>query len=524
MTSKTLAALAAAGAAFVFSGCAAPDPVHENRSGDLVHEEDGIRGIVFGADTLDAVTLPGDVTSAAVELPPFAASKAFDRVGVRWDSRDAGGATRVEVSVDGAEDWLPVHEDFAETVGESGLTLHAGHLDVPAGSRSLRARVRLTRLTGDALSPRVPFLAIDTFVRAEIAQTGEPVTAEPDAHADALDEDALPGAIGAGPDGPVMFDQPAVVSREEWGARAPACLEAAQTPWRMTFHHTVTPNGDWGETARSRMRQMQAYHMDTQGWCDIGYHFAVDAAGTIYRGRTTTGRIGTHVAWHNDGNIGISLMGTYSSAQAPDAQLAGLEDAFAWLGEYWGIAIDGNAIRGHREWSNQSTSCPGDTVLARKGEIVQGVWDRLFGGGGGGGGGSTGGDAVLSDNGTGDFWASEAWWTSTYWPGFHGADYAGRDVTQGSDPAYWAASLNDGNYEVFVRYSSAHNRASAAPYFVYHANGTTKVFVDQRHGGGEWVSIGTYWFGGGWDWRVALSCWTSSGEYVIADAVLFEPR
>src|SRR5687767_13339782 len=82
--------------------------------------------------------------------------------------------------------------------------------------------------------------------------------------------------------------QPGICVRACWGARAPACQPgniAALT--RAIVHHTAG-TGDWTtdyEGGKSRVRGIQNYHIDSAGFCDISYHFLVNAGGHIYEGR-----------------------------------------------------------------------------------------------------------------------------------------------------------------------------------------------------------------------------------------------
>ena len=487
-----IASIAAAGA-----GCAPPEVT------PVEHGEDGIAQYRYDEASLSHVSLADGVDAASFELPVVEAPAPFDRVAVLWESYEAGGGTNVEVAVDGGA-WLPVTVDFQEFVPETGATLFAGHVDVAAGSTRLGAKLSLFR-EEEANSPQLRAVRLETFTLAEVAETGEPVDESE------IVEDELHA-----------YGQPDIVTRAEWGARAPKCNGASHTPYRMTFHHTVTTNGETGAAARARMRQMQALHQDSRGWCDIGYHFSIDAAGVIYRGRTTTLRTASHAYGQNTGNLGVSLMGTYMTVPAPAAQLGGLMDVFAWLADVYGIAPEGAKVRGHREWPGQSTSCPGDTVLPKKQLILDGIASRLANG--------TpptpppDETAIVVDNLATSFAASSSWWTSTSQSDRYASDYKVRSTAAISDTAEWRASLDARDYEVFVWYSQGANRASAAPYFVYHQGGATKKVVDQRANGGRWVSLGTYAFAAGTAPRVGLSCWTGSGQFVIADAVKFEPR
>lgn len=499
----------AVGAVLALSACASP----EVQDLATMHEEDGIATLQYDPEALDALVLPDGVSADRFELGEFAFGRSFDRVGLRWDARSAGGSVAIEVQADGQGAWIPVTVTHEEFVPEAGRTFAAGYAEVPAGTTALRGRLLLGRVPDalDAASPQLAGLQLQVFSLAEVAEQG-----------DGLPVDASEGGDLGLPEGASGFAAPAVVTRATWGARAPKCNGATHSPYRMTFHHTVTSNGESGSAARARMRQMQAYHQDALDWCDIGYHFSVDAAGSIYRGRTTSARTGSHVGGQNSGNIGISLMGTFTTVSPSTAQLSGLMDAFAWLAEEWSIPATSDRIRGHRQWPGQSTSCPGDKTLAQKTTILSGVTARLAGT-------QTpppppSAPTVVVDNPSTGFAASSSWWASTSQPDRYGNDYRVRAAAATSDMAEWKATLETREYEVFVWYSQGANRVSAAPYLVFHKNGTTKKHVDQRTNGGRWVSLGTYPFAAGNASRVGLSCWTSSGQYVIADAVKFVPK
>ena len=493
------------------AGCAGPSVT----DGARVHEEDGITGIVYDADRLAELQLADGARTGSFDLGEHAFARGFDRVGIRWEAITAGGDARLEVQADGAGNWFPVSVTHEELVPETGTTLFAGHADLPAMATAIRGRLVLERRLDslEAASPEVRGLEIQAFVASEIEEIADPASPE-----------ALPEGDGETPAGFAAFTAPAVVTRETWGAAAPKCQGSASTPYRLTFHHTVTTNGETGAAARARMRQMQAYHQNSLGWCDIGYHFSIDAAGKIYRARTTTTRSASHVGGQNNGNVGISLMGDYQNVTPPQVQLDGLADALAWMADTYSIAVNDDKIRGHRQWSGQSTNCPGEKTLAKKSSILAGITNRLNGGGGTTPPPPPPPSAIIVDNPSAGFAASSNWWTSTSQSDRFGTNYRVRATGSVSDAATWNATLATRNYEVFVWYSQGANRASEAPFLIYHRNGTAKKAVNQRINGGRWVSLGTYPFNAGTAQRVALSCWTGSGDYVVADAVKFEPR
>jgi hypothetical protein len=169
-----------------------------------------------------------------------------------------------------------------------------------------------------------------------------------------------------------------VIPRSQWGARDPnkICGDVVE-PYRATIHHTAIPDVD-GPDMNQRMRQMQAYHMDNNGWCDIGYHFVVSQAGLIYQGRSDARRPGAHVGNQNAGNVGVSLIGNYDRDPLVQVQIDAMLRILSWIrASYPGITWDRDHVKGHREWPGQSTACPGRNFMPRFDEFV-----RASGGGG----------------------------------------------------------------------------------------------------------------------------------------------
>ena len=167
-----------------------------------------------------------------------------------------------------------------------------------------------------------------------------------------------------------------VVSRTDWGARATRCTSRDSNKTRVAVHHTVTGQSD----AARQLRGIQRFHMDTRGWCDVGYHFLIGADGLIYEGRPLE-FLGTHVGGNNTGNIGISFIGCFHtsgcSGLGPTEPSQNMIDAAARLvGELsseYGIAITSDLVKGHRDHSGQSTSCPGDNLHQRIADIRRGA-------------------------------------------------------------------------------------------------------------------------------------------------------
>jgi len=177
---------------------------------------------------------------------------------------------------------------------------------------------------------------------------------------------------------------PGVVSRAGWGARSTGACGEGHSPKFLTLHHTSTPNND-SISSPARMRQMQAFHIDTRGWCDFAYHYSVGIDGKVYEGRSPD-RTGAHVGDWNTNNLGIAVVGTFIGFNPRVSQLDALTSISRWLVNRYGIAKNRTQIKGHKEWSGHtSNDCPG-LLLPWLPTLVRNLSD---GGGGGGGGGGT---------------------------------------------------------------------------------------------------------------------------------------
>lgn len=290
---------------------------------------------------------PTRSSTTVVNDRPVAVAFPVDYVGVRWTSAGAsGGAVRFRHAGSWGP-WQPLIEDGADVEHAafvSGLVWAADadayQVRVPAGARRARA------------------MAIDTT------------------SADA-------------PRGHAASAETAVLSRAAWGAdeslrRGTPTYYAAQ---KLTVHHTATRNDDTDPAAT--VRAIYEWHVNGNGWDDIGYQYLIDEAGRVYEGRwsgtdgdpahDTAGRVvtGAHVGGMNSGNVGIALLGTLSDRQPTPAARGALEQLLRELTARHAISPTGSStyvnpvsgatrtlpnIPGHRDW--EATECPGAALYA----------------------------------------------------------------------------------------------------------------------------------------------------------------
>lgn len=135
---------------------------------------------------------------------------------------------------------------------------------------------------------------------------------------------------------------------------------------------------------------------------------------------------------------------------------------------------------------------------------------------------STAPTVVTVDNTSSGFSSSTSWFPSTSVSGYLGSNYHARATQSISDTAKYSVTLpSSGTYKVEARWTTGSNRATSTPYVITHNGGNTTVNVNQQANNGTWMNLGNYSFNSGTAQRVQISCWTSSGSFVIADGVRF---
>ncbi|QRK11799.1 N-acetylmuramoyl-L-alanine amidase [Archangium violaceum] len=124
-----------------------------------------------------------------------------------------------------------------------------------------------------------------------------------------------------------------------------------------------------------------------------------------------------------------------------------------------------------------------------------------------------------NDTSKGYIEVSANWTSSTLASDYYGSGYYAAPTAAVSDPATFYFYLPvAATKTIDAWWSAGTNRSTTAPFLITHASGTATVKVNQQTGGGAWNTLGTWSFPAGWN-KVQLSRWTTSGYYVIADAL-----
>jgi N-acetylmuramoyl-L-alanine amidase/Secretion system C-terminal sorting domain len=171
-------------------------------------------------------------------------------------------------------------------------------------------------------------------------------------------------------------DLPTLSKRGDWGAALNlgdgifSGSPSFTTVTHVIVHHSAGPNtsSDWDAVVRSILD----FHVNSNGWADVGYNYLVAPTGKLYVGRGGGKNVvGAHYCGKNGATMGICMMGTYTSVAPTDTALRTLEKIIAWkcldaninpLGTANHVAGNLKTIEGHR--SGCATDCPGDMTYA----------------------------------------------------------------------------------------------------------------------------------------------------------------
>lgn len=133
----------------------------------------------------------------------------------------------------------------------------------------------------------------------------------------------------------------------------------------IILHCTATPEGRWHD-----VEDIRAWHVDGNGWSDVGYHFVVLLDGTIEEGRPVS-RQGAHCRGKNKTTIGIAYVGgmdedmQYPKDTLTDEQEMALEQLICELRDEYG---DDLKLSGHNDYSNKA--CPSFDVREKFSYLV----------------------------------------------------------------------------------------------------------------------------------------------------------
>lgn len=156
-----------------------------------------------------------------------------------------------------------------------------------------------------------------------------------------------------------------LVSRAAWGARAPRGSYSSLASTRgVKVHYTggrVDPAiVDDHAKCVAMVKSIQNFHMDGNGWIDIGYSMVACPHRKVFVGRGPGHLPAANGPGLNSGHYAVlGLVGNAGLVQPTDGILHAILDAVEYLRDKGGA---GKEIKGHRD--GYSTDCPGDPLYA----------------------------------------------------------------------------------------------------------------------------------------------------------------
>ncbi|XP_051845300.1 peptidoglycan recognition protein 1 [Antechinus flavipes] len=153
---------------------------------------------------------------------------------------------------------------------------------------------------------------------------------------------------------------PDIVLRSEWRGLPSRCLRPLNLPVEyVVISHTAGQPCFSPQECEQQMRNIQNYHMQTLGWCDIAYNFLIGEDGLIYEGRGWSIK-GDHSGptW-NPISLGISFMGNFMNREPSPRALRAAQNLLR-CGQMHSVFLPQYMIKGHRDV--QRTASPGDML------------------------------------------------------------------------------------------------------------------------------------------------------------------
>jgi len=163
-------------------------------------------------------------------------------------------------------------------------------------------------------------------------------------------------------------DQPDIITRADWGAKAAVGKMKQQKPVAILVHHTGSkgkPNLGISEKMKGLQRFSQNAEKLADGrlkpaWPDVPYHFYIAVDGKVAEGRNINSVGDTNTGYNPMGYIQVVVEGNFDVEQVTEAQKTSLKAVLAWLQDQY--AIKPTMVFGHS--GKAQTACPGKNLEA----------------------------------------------------------------------------------------------------------------------------------------------------------------
>ena len=161
-----------------------------------------------------------------------------------------------------------------------------------------------------------------------------------------------------------------IMSREGWNAKSSIGNYGKNKPKYIILHHSLNPSSSSYGTYV--IRNIQAYHMSSKGFNDIGYHYLISVKGVIYKGRPDTAN-GAHTKGKNSKSIGICIIGNFDEEDISDDAYVSLISLLCKLCKEHNILVEN--IKGHCDYARKT--CPGKNLYSKLSDIQKDILLKL---------------------------------------------------------------------------------------------------------------------------------------------------
>lgn len=182
---------------------------------------------------------------------------------------------------------------------------------------------------------------------------------------------------------------PGYVTRTGWNC--PSGQEITRGPASFTtvthliVHHSagVNTSTNWAQVVLA----IWNFHVNSNGWADVGYNWLIDPNGIIYEGRGGGDNVvGAHFCGRNTNTMGVCMLGNFNTVEATTAAFNSLATILAWkacanqldpqqtaLHNASGLQL--LRVSGHRDGC--ATECPGENLYRVLPQVRSAVARRL---------------------------------------------------------------------------------------------------------------------------------------------------
>jgi hypothetical protein len=206
---------------------------------------------------------------------------------------------------------------------------------------------------------------------------------------------------------------PEIQTRAQWCPDG-TCFPHPSPSWtnvtHLIIHHSAGTNSssDWAGVVRA----IWDFHVNGNGWSDIGYNWLIDPNGVVYEGRGDN-ILGAHFCGTNGGTAGTCVMGNFTDIQPTTDAINSLVELYTWKACDKNLDVLASAyhnssgltiprVSGHRDGC--ATACPGNSFYPMLPDIRQQMFDHIVAGCSG-----LPGPTGLSGTITGDTEATLSW-------------------------------------------------------------------------------------------------------------------